>query len=128
MIGKQEDKVYSIGTSQEYVDQATAYVNQVVANYKKTGHLTDSDTTAGKPVNSNTTTAKKSTTVDPSKFHYVKLRKASYCYNHKGKRAFKKLLKKGRIFLINGKVYRIKGKTYYRIAKNRYVRVVNVAK
>ncbi|MCX8721900.1 MULTISPECIES: SLAP domain-containing protein [unclassified Lactobacillus] len=131
LIGKQEDKVYSIGTSQEYVDQATAYVNQVVANYKKTGHLTDSGTTAGKPANSNTTTAKKSTTVDPvdpSKFHYVKLRKASYCYNHKGKRAFKKLLKKGRIFLINGKVYRIKGKTYYRIAKNRYVRVVNVAK
>ena len=127
LIGKQEDKALAIGTSQEYVDQATAYVNQVVANYKKTGHLTDSGTTAGKPIDNNTT-AKKPTTVDASKFHYVKLRKASYCYNHKGKRAFKKLLKKGRIFLINGKVYRIKGKTYYRIAKNRYVRVVNVAK
>ncbi|MCX8735684.1 SLAP domain-containing protein, partial [Lactobacillus sp. B4012] len=25
-------------------------------------------------------------------------------------------------------VYRIKGKTFYRIAKNRYIRVVNVAK
>lgn len=120
-------KATAIGTSQEYVDQTTAYINQVVTNYKKTGHLTDSGTTAGKPIDNNTT-AKKPTTVDASKFHYVKLRKASYCYNHKGKRAFKKLLKKGRIFLINGKVYRIKGKTYYRIAKNRYVRVVNVAK
>ena len=126
-IDQSYSKALAIGTSQEYVDQATAYINQVVANYKKTGHLTDSGATAGKPIDNNTT-AEKPTTVNASKFHYVKLRKASYCYNHKGKRAFKKLLKKGRIFLINGKVYRIKGKTYYRIAKNRYVRVANVAK
>ena len=121
-------KATAIGTSQEYVDQTTAYINQVVANYKRTGHLTDSGTTAGKPANSNTTTAKKPTTVNVSKSRYVKLRKASYCYNHKGKRVSKKLLKKGSIIRINGKVYRIKGKTYYHIAKNRYVRVVNVAK
>lgn len=136
LIGKQEDKALAIGTSQEYVDQATAYVNQVVANYKKTGHLTDSGT-VDKPATPSTnptapTTGSGATTTSPtiptSKSRYVKLRKASYCYNHKGKRAFKKLLKKGRIFLINGKVYRIKGKTYYRIAKNRYVRVANVAK
>ena len=138
LIGKQEDKVYSIGTSQEYVDQATAYVNQVVANYKRTGHLTDSGT-VDKPTTPSTnpttpTTGSGSSTTTPSptiptsKSHYVKLRKASYRYTHKGKRVSKKLLKKGSVVKINGKVYRIKGKTFYRIAKNRYIRVVNVAK
>lgn len=138
LIGKQEDKVYSIGTSQEYVDQATAYVNQVVANYKKTGHLTDSgtvdkpNTPSTNPTNPTTGSGSSTTTPSPtiptSKSHYVKLRKASYRYTHKGKRVSKKLLKKGSVVKINGKVYRIKGKTFYRIAKNRYIRVVNVAK
>ena len=138
LIGKQEDKAYSIGASQEYVDQATAYVNQVTANYKKTGHLTDSGT-VDKPTTPSTnpttpTTGSGSSTTTPSptiptsKSHYVKLRKASYRYTHKGKRVSKKLLKKGSVVKINGKVYRIKGKTFYRIAKNRYIRVVNVAK
>ncbi|MCT6853754.1 MAG: SLAP domain-containing protein [Lactobacillus panisapium] len=121
-------KAKGIGVTQAEVDQLVADINTAIANYKRTGHLTDSGTTAGKPANSNTTTAKKPTTVNVSKSRYVKLRKASYCYNHKGKRVSKKLLKKGSIIRINGKVYRIKGKTYYRIAKNRYVRVVNVAK
>ncbi|MCX8721355.1 MULTISPECIES: SLAP domain-containing protein [unclassified Lactobacillus] len=138
LIGKQEDKAYSIGASQEYVDQATAYVNQVTANYKKTGHLTDSGA-VDKPTSPSTnpttpTTGSGSSTTTPSptiptsKSHYVKLRKASYRYTHKGKRVSKKLLKKGSVVKINGKVYRIKGKTFYRIAKNRYIRVVNVAK
>ena len=126
-IGRQEDKAYAIGTSQEYVDQATAYINQVVANYKKTGHLTDSGTT-DKPTTPTTGSGATTTTIVPSKSHYVKLRKASYRYTHKGKLASKKLLKKGSVVKINGKVYRIKGKTFYRIAKNRYIRVVNVAK
>lgn len=135
-ISSQQDKALAIGTSQEYVDQATAYINQVVANYKKTGHLTDSGT-VDKPTIPSTnptapTTGSGTTTTSPniptSKSHYVKLRKASYRYTRKGKRVSKKLLKKGRVVKINGKVYRIKGKTFYRIAKNRYIRVVNVAK
>lgn len=115
-----------IGATQDEVDQLTKDINSAIANYKKTGHLAGTNI-ADKPIDNNTT-AKKPTTVNVSKSRYVKLRKASYCYNHKGKRVSKKLLKKGSIIRINGKVYRIKGKTYYRIAKNRYVRVVNVAK
>lgn len=129
-------KATAIGTSQEYVDQTTAYINQVVANYKKTGHLTDSGT-IDKPTSPSTnptapTTGSGATTTSPtiptSKSHYVKLRKASYRYTRKGKRVSKKLLKKGSVVKINGKVYRIKGKAFYRIAKNRYIRVVNVSK
>ncbi|MCO6531837.1 SLAP domain-containing protein [Lactobacillus sp.] len=115
-----------IGATQDEVDQLTKDINSAIANYKKTGHLAGTNI-ADKPID-NTTTAKKPTTVNVSKSRYVKLRKASYCYNHKGKRVSKKLLKKGSIIRINGKVYRIKGKTYYHIANNRYVRVVNVAK
>lgn len=129
-------KATAIGTSQEYVDQTTAYINQIVANYKKTGHLTDSGT-VDKPTSPSTspttpTTGSGATTTSPtiptSKSHYVKLRKASYRYTRKGKRVSKKLLKKGSVVKINGKVYRIKGKAFYRIAKNRYIRVVNVSK
>ena len=113
---KQSEEAMKVGVTQAEVDKVTDYISGLLANYKKTGHLTDSGT------------VDKPTAVDTSKSRYVKLRKASYCYNHKGKRVSKKLLKKGSIIRINGKVYRIKGKTYYRIAKNRYVRVVNVAK
>ena len=113
-----------IGATQDEVDQLTKDINSAIANYKKTGHLAGTNV-ADKPTTPNTNPIAPTT---PSKSRYVKLRKASYCYNHKGKRVSKKLLKKGTIIRINGKVYRIKGKTYYRIAKNRYVRVVNVAK
>lgn len=126
---KQSEEAMKVGVTQAEVDKVTDYISGLLANYKKTGHLTDSGT-VDKPgdSNSNTNTTNKPTAVDTSKSRYVKLRKASYCYNHKGKRVSKKLLKKGSIIRINGKVYRIKGKTYYHIAKNRYVRVVNVAK
>ena len=135
-IDKSYQKCTSIGATQTEVDQLTAEINQAIANYKRTGHLTDSGAT-DKPTTPSTnpttpTTGSSTTTPSPtiptSKSHYVKLRKASYRYTHKGKRVSKKLLKKGSVVKINGKVYRIKGKTFYRIAKNRYIRVVNVSK
>ena len=135
---RQSDNAMKIGTTQTEVDRVTEYLSHLLANYKKTGHLTDSGAT-DKPTTPSTnpttpTTGSGSSTTTPSptiptsKSHYVKLRKASYRYTHKGKRVSKKLLKKGSVVKINGKVYRIKGKTFYRIAKNRYIRVVNVAK
>lgn len=135
---KQSDNAMKIGTTQAEVDRVTEYLSHLLANYKKTGHLTDSGT-VDKPTTPGTspttpTTGSGSSTTTPAptiptnKSHYVRLRKASYRYTHKGKRVSKKLLKKGSVVKINGKVYRIKGKTFYRIAKNRYIRVVNVAK
>lgn len=127
---KQSDNAMQIGVTQTEVDRVTDYLNSLLTSYKKTGHLTGSDTNTNKPTDSTAGSGTTNTTVNPkpSKARYVKLRKASYRYTRKGKRVSKKLLKKGRVVKINGKVYRIKGKTFYRIAKNRYIRVVNVAK
>ena len=121
----------SMGATQESVDALTKEINDAVANYKKTGHLVSGNSNSGNSSNSSNSNSG-STTVTPakrkSKSRFVKLRKASYQYTHKGKRVSKKKLKKGAIVKINGKTYRIKKKTFYRIGKNRYIRKVNVAK
>ena len=121
----------SMGATQETVDALTKEINDAVANYKKTGHLVSGNSNSGNSSNSSNSNSG-STTVTPakrkSKSRFVKLRKASYQYTHKGKRVSKKKLKKGAIVKINGKTYRIKKKTFYRIGKNRYIRKVNVAK
>ena len=121
----------SMGATQESVDALTKEINDAVANYKKTGHLVSGNSNSGNSSNSSNSNSG-STTVTPakrkSKSRFVKLRKASYQYTHKGKRVSKKKLKKGTIVKINGKTYRIKKKTFYRIGKNRYIRKVNVAK
>ena len=117
--------------SQSTVDALTKEINDAIANYKKTGHLVSGNSNSGNSSNSSNSNSG-SSTVTPakrkSKSRFVKLRKASYQYTHKGKRVSKKKLKKGSIVKINGKTYRIKGKKYYRIAKNRYIRKVNVTK
>ena len=126
----------SMGATQESVDALTKEINDAVANYKKTGHFVNvtsgSGNTSGSNSSSSSNSNSGSTTVTPakrkSKSRFVKLRKASYQYTHKGKRVSKKKLKKGAIVKINGKTYRIKKKTFYRIGKNRYIRKVNVAK
>ena len=120
-MGKRYDAAKAMGVPQSTVDALTKEINDAVANYKKTGHLVSGKSNSGS--NSKTNSAK-----PKSKSHKVKLRKASYQYTHKGKRVSKKKLKKGAIVKINGKTYRIKKKTFYRIAKNRYIRAVNVAK
>ena len=119
----------AMGVPQSTVDALAKEINDAVANYKKTGHLVSGDTSSNNAGNSNSSnsTAKPSTS-STSKSRVVRLRKASYRYTHKGKRVSKKLLKKGAIVKINGKTYRIKDKKYYRIAKNRYIRAVNVVK
>ena len=121
----------SMGATQESVDALTKEINDAVANYKKTGHLVSGNSNTGNSSNSSNSNSG-STTVTAakrkSKSRFVKLRKASYQYTHKGKRVSKKKLKKGAIVKINGKTYRIKKKTFYRIGKNRYIRKVNVAK
>ncbi|AWN33294.1 MULTISPECIES: SLAP domain-containing protein [Lactobacillus] len=121
----------SMGATQETVDALTKEINDAVANYKKTGHLVSGNSNSGNSSNSSNSNSG-STTVTPAKrksrSRFVKLRKASYQYTHKGKRVSKKKLKKGTIVKINGKTYRIKKKTFYRIGKNRYIRKVNVAK
>ena len=121
----------AIGATQESVDALTKEINDAVANYKKTGHLVSGNSNSGNSSNSSNSNSG-STTVTAakrkSKSRFVKLRKASYQYTHKGKRVSKKKLKKGAIVKINGKTYRIKKKTFYRIGKNRYIRKVNVAK
>ena len=121
----------AMGATQESVDTLTKEINDAVANYKKTGHLVSGNSNSGNSSNSSNSNSG-STTVTPakrkSKSRFVKLRKASYQYTHKGKRVSKKKLKKGTIVKINGKTYRIKKKTFYRIGKNRYIRKVNVAK
>lgn len=106
-----------LGVAQETVDKLTSEIKTVVNRYNKTGHLVENP---GESENTNTT--------KPFHPHNVILRKAAYQYTHKGKRVSKKRLPKGAVVKINGKVYRIKGKTFYRIAKKRYIRVVNVAK
>ena len=120
-----------MGVPQSTVDAVTKEINDAVANYKKTGHLVSGNSNSGNSSNSSNSNSG-STTVTPakrkSKSRFVKLRKASYQYTHKGKRVSKKKLKKGAIVKINGKTYRIKKKTFYRIGKNRYIRKVNVAK
>jgi len=120
----------AMGATQESVDTLTKEINDAVANYKKTGHLVSGNSNSGSSNSSNGNSG--STTVTPakrkSKSRFVKLRKASYQYTHKGKRVSKKKLKKGTIVKINGKTYRIKKKTFYRIGKNRYILKVNVAK
>ena len=124
----------SMGATQETVDALTKEINDAVANYKKTGHLISGNSNSGNSSSSSNSSNSNSgsTTVTPakrkSKSRFVKLRKASYQYTHKGKRVSKKKLKKGTIVKINGKTYRIKKKTFYRIGKNRYIRKVNVAK
>ena len=126
----------SMGATQETVDALTKEINDAVANYKKTGHFVNvtsgSGNTSGSNSSSSSNSNSGSTTVTAakrkSKTRFVKLRKASYQYTHKGKRVSKKKLKKGAIVKVNGKTYRIKKKTFYRIGKNRYIRKVNVAK
>ena len=124
----------SMGATQETVDALTKEINNAVTNYKKTGHLVSGNSNSGNSSSSSNSSNSNSgsTTVTPakrkSKSRFVKLRKASYQYTHKGKRVSKKKLKKGTIVKINGKTYRIKKKTFYRIGKNRYIRKVNVAK
>ena len=126
----------SMGATQESVDALTKEINDAVANYKKTGHFvnvtSDSSNSSNSGSSSSSNSISGSTTVTAakrkSKSRFVKLRKASYQYTHKGKRVSKKKLKKGAIVKINGKTYRIKKKTFYRIGKNRYIRKVNVAK
>ena len=139
VVGQDREKIYrftdrynaakAVGATQESVDSLTKEINDAVANYKKTGHLVSSDPNSNNSGNSNSSnsTAKPSAS-SKSKSRVVRLRKASYRYTHKGKRVSKKLLKKGSYVKINGKTYRIKGKKYYRIAKNRYIRAVNVVK
>ena len=123
----------SMGATQETVDALTKEINDAVANYKKTGHLVSGNSNSGNSSTSSNSSNSNSgsTTVTAakrkSKSRFVKLRKASYQYTHKGKRVSKKKLKKGTIVKINGKTYRIKKKTFYRIGKNRYIRKVNVA-
>ena len=130
-MGKRYDAAHGMGATQESVDALTKEINDAVANYKKTGHLVSGKSNSGNSSNSSNSNSG-STTVTPakrkSKSRFVKLRKASYQYTHKGKRVSKKKLKKGAIVKINGKTYRIKKKTFYRIGKNRYIRKVNVAK
>ena len=124
----------SMGATQETVDALTKEINDAVANYKKTGHLVSGNSNSGNSSSSSNSSNSNSgsTTVIPakrkSKSRFVKLRKASYQYTHKGKRFSKKKLKKGAIVKINGKTYRIKKKNFYHIGKNRYIRKVNVAK
>ena len=120
-INKEYSAAKAMGVPQSTVDALTKEINDAVANYKKTGHLVSGDSNSGS--NSKTNSAK-----PKAKSRKVKLRKASYQYTHKGKRVSKKKLKKGSYVKINGKTYRIKGKKYYRIAKNRYIRAVNVVK
>ncbi|KJY59043.1 SLAP domain protein [Lactobacillus kullabergensis] len=141
VVGQDREKIYrftdrynaakAMGATQESVDSLTKEINDAVANYKKTGHLVSGNSNSGNSSNSSNSNSG-SSTVTPakrkSKSRFVKLRKASYRYTHKGKRVSKKLLKKGSYVKINGKTYRIKGKTFYRIGKNRYIRKVNVAK
>ena len=130
-ISKRFSDAMGMGVPQSTVDALTKEINDAVANYKKTGHLVSGNSNSGNSSNSSNSNSG-STTVTPakrkSKSRFVKLRKASYQYTHKGKRVSKKKLKKGTIVKINGKTYRIKKKTFYRIGKNRYIRKVNVAK
>ena len=130
-INQRYDAAKAMGATQESVDSLTKEINDAVANYKKTGHLVSGNSNSGNSSNSSNSNSG-STTVTPakrkSKSRFVKLRKASYQYTHKGKRVSKKKLKKGTIVKINGKTYRIKKKTFYRIGKNRYICKVNVAK
>ncbi len=144
VVGQDREKIYrftdrynaakAMGATQESVDALTKEINDAVANYKKTGHLVSGNSNSGNSSSSSNSSNSNSgsTTVTPakrkSKSRFVKLRKASYQYTHKGKRVSKKKLKKGAIVKINGKTYRIKKKTFYRIGKNRYIRKVNVAK
>ena len=146
VVGQDREKIYrftdrynaakAMGATQESVDALTKEINDAVANYKKTGHLVSGGSNSGNTSGSGSSNSSNgnsgSTTVTPakrkSKSRFVKLRKASYQYTHKGKRVSKKKLKKGTIVKINGKTYRIKKKTFYRIGKNRYIRKVNVAK
>ena len=133
-INQRYDAAHGMGATQESVDALTKEINDAVANYKKTGHLVSDNSNSGNSSSSSNSSNSNSgsTTVTPakrkSKSRFVKLRKASYQYTHKGKWVSKKKLKKGAIVKINGKTYRIKKKTFYRIGKNRYIRKVNVAK
>ena len=137
---KRYHAAHGMGATQESVDALTKEINDAVANYKKTGHLVSGNSDSGNNSNSGSSNSSNgnngstsgntngSPTSSKSKSRVVRLRKASYRYTHKGKRVSKKLLKKGSYVKINGKTYRIKGKKYYRIAKNRYIRAVNVVK
>lgn len=141
-IDQRHSKARGMNTNQTEVDQLTEYVQNVIDMYKKTGHLTgaydpakgstngtEDNSDANKPSdNGSGSVADDPTSTNVTSPRTVKLRKASYRYTSKGKRVSKKLLKKGSYVKINGKTYHIKGKTYYRIAKNRYIRKVNVAK
>ena len=133
-ISKRFSDAMGMGVPQSTVDALTKEINDAVANYKKTGHLVSGNSNSGNSSSSSNSSNSNSgsTTVTQakrkSKSRFVKLRKASYQYTHKGKRVSKKKLKKGAIVKINGKAYRIKKKTFYRIGKNRYIRKVNVAK
>ena len=123
------DYAKDMGATQESVDALTKEINDAIARYKATGHLTSDDNSESTNSSSNAgNTTAINNPANATKSHRVRLRKASYRYTSKGKRVSKKLLKKGSIVTINGKTYHIKGKAYYRIGKNRYIRVANIAK
>ena len=131
-MNKRYSAAKGMGVSQSTVDALTKEINDAIANHKKIGHFVSGSSDSSNASNSNPSNSSNSTatlsTSSKSKSRVVRLRKASYRYTHKGKRVSKKLLKKGSYVKINGKTYRIKGKKYYRIAKNRYIRAVNVVK
>ncbi|WP_223895775.1 hypothetical protein [Lactobacillus helsingborgensis] len=108
-IQKDYNAAKGMGVPQSTVDALTKEINDAVANYKKTGHLVSGNSNSGNSSSSSNSSNSNSgsTTVTPgkrkSKSRFVKLRKASYQYTHKGKRVSKKKLKKGAIVKINGK-------------------------
>ena len=127
-INKRVSSAEAMGVPQSTVDTLTDEITSAYANYKKTGHLVSGGSSSGNTNNSNSSNSSNSNSVSTtvtaakrkSKSRFVKLRKASYQYTHKGKRVSKRKIKKGAIVKINGKTYRI--------GKNRYIRKVNVAK
>lgn len=101
-------------------------------NYRKTVAvlLTFTSMASGLSFGSTTTEAKKVSSrvvLKAPAVKRVKVKKRTYYYNKKGKKLKKKILKKGKKLTVVKKAKKIKGKKFYRVTKNRFVLVKDVA-
>lgn len=141
VAGKQEN-VAKDGSSLDYVFPADAYkegagslefglnVMGKTMNEKadvtlgQVANTTEKDTTTEK-TDSNTNAAKPAKKAKATKATKRTLKHNAYVYKKNGKRANKKVLKKGHRVNTYGRAIKLHGKNFYRISKNTYVKKAN---
>lgn len=127
VAGKQEN-VAKDGSSLDYVFPANAYKEgagslEFGLNVMGKTMNEKADVTLGQVAN--TTTKKTDSNTKTAKATKRTLKHNAYVYKKNGKRANKKVLKKGHRVNTYGRAIKLHGKNFYRISKNTYVKKAN---